>query len=90
MDEIKGIHKIVIEDREKIMITGISDVESFDEREIIIYTTEGVLNLFGEDFKINRLNVEAGDIEIAGYITEIKYTGAEKGDGGGFWNKLFR
>ncbi len=90
MDEVRGIHKIIIEDREKITISGVSDVENFDEREITLYTVDGAIQLFGEDFKINKLNVETGDVEIEGYITEVKYTGVDKTDKGGFWGKIFR
>lgn len=90
MDEVRRNHKITIENREKITITGICDVENFDEREITLYTIDGAIQLFGEDFKINKLNVESGDVEIEGYIVEVKYTGADKTEKGGFWGKIFR
>jgi len=90
MEDIKKEHKILIESREKMSISGIIDVESFDENEIILYTTDGAVNLYGEDFKINKLNVDSGDVEIEGYINEIKYTGVEKSEKGGFWSKIFR
>lgn len=91
MEDIKNNnHKVIIENREKIMISGVVDVESFDEREIFVYTTEGQIILSGEDFKINRLNVDTGDVEVEGYINEFKYTGADKSQGGGIWSKIFK
>lgn len=90
MEDIKKEHKISVENREKISISGVIDVESFDENEIILYTTDGAVNLFGEEFKINKLNVDSGDVEIEGFINEIKYTGEDKSEKGGFWSKIFR
>ena len=90
MDEIKNIHKVIIENREKIVISGVSDVESFDEREIVLYTLEGAIELIGDSFKINMLNVETGEVEIEGYINELKYTGADKTEKGGFWGRIFK
>ena len=90
MEEVKGVHKVIIENREKIFISGVSDVESFDERGIVLYTLEGAIELVGEEFKINMLNVETGDVEIEGYIRELKYTGADKIEKGGFWGRIFK
>ena len=91
MEDLKNNnHKVIIENREKITISGAVDVESFDEREISVYTTEGAVVLYGDDFKINRLNVDSGDVEIEGYINEFKYTGADKSEGGSIWSKIFK
>lgn len=89
MEEIKKEHKIIIENREKVIITGVEDVESFDDGEIIMYTADGVLNLVGDSFKINKLSVETGEAEVEGYLSEVKYSGNDK-SGGGFWSKIFR
>ena len=91
MEDIKNNnHKVIIENREKIVISGVVDVESFDEKEIFVYTTEGQIVLSGEDFKINRLSVDTGDVEVEGYISELKYTGADKSAGGSIWSKIFK
>ena len=89
-DISKISHKIIVDERENIHISGVSDVESFDEEEIILYTSEGVLILTGADFKINRLNVETGDIEICGFLNNLKYRDGQKLNGGGFWSKILK
>lgn len=82
-------HKITMSDREDIFISGVEDVESFDEREIILLTSEGNLILEGEDFKINKLSVESGDMEISGFLNSMRYNESVK-NGGGFWGKIFK
>ena len=57
MDELKKMsntfQNIVLENREKLNITGIVDVLSFDDQIIIIETELGLLTIKGEDLKIN-------------------------------------
>ena len=88
-NELKSAHSILIDERERIKVSGVTDVDSFDENEIILYTSDGGVVLSGEDFKINRLNVESGDVEIEGFINEIKYTNLTQ-TSGGFWSKIFK
>jgi len=88
-NEFKAPHSIVINERENIKVAGVTDVESFDENEITLYTSEGGIILIGEDFKINRLSVETGEVEIEGFINEIKYTNSTQVNGG-FWSKIFK
>ena len=88
-NDIKSTHSVVINQRENIKISGIVDVESFDEGEIVLYTSEGGIVLLGEDFKINKLSVDTGELEIEGYLNEIKYTNSIQ-SGGNFWSKIFK
>lgn len=82
-------HRITVSNREEILISGVEDVESFDEREIILFTSEGNLILEGEDFKINKLSVESGDMEISGFLNSMRYNESVK-SGGSFWGKIFK
>lgn len=87
--EISKPHSIKICEREEIVITGVEEVESFDEREIVLFTEQGNLVLEGEDFKINALSVETGDMEISGFLVNLRYNENAK-SGGGFWSKIFK
>ena len=88
-NELKFAHSILIDERERIKVSGVTDVESFDENEITLYTSGGGVVFIGEDFKINRLSVESGDVEIEGYVNEIKYTNSTQSTSG-FWSKIFK
>lgn len=84
------IHKLTVTDREKLFITGVEDVESFDDDIMVVYTTDGVMTVKGAGFKISRLNVEDGELEAEGDIDSISYADGHKNDRGGFFGKIFK
>lgn len=83
-------HRIFIEDRKKLRITGVEDVESFDDDSVVIYTVEGSMTVTGADFRINKLNIENGELEIDGELDSIRYSGGRRDEHGGFWGRIFR
>lgn len=91
MEEKRNIeHKITMIGREKITVSGVEDVDSFDEDKIVAYTTEGVMTVKGAEFRINRLNVEDGELEIEGDVDSIEYADGHKSDKGGLFGKIFK
>ncbi len=91
MEEKRQImqHKITMENREKLFLTGVEDVDSFCEAEIRVYTSEGQLNIKGEDLHMSRLNVDDGELCIEGEIESLVYSNVENRSGG-FFSKLFK
>ena len=91
MEEKRQImqHKITMENREKLFLTGVEDVDSFDEAEIRVYTSEGQLTIKGEDLHISRLNVDEGELCVEGEIESLVYSNVENRSGG-FFSKLFK
>lgn len=84
-------HNIIIENREKITVSGVTNVESFDEEKIIVDTSGGLLTLDGEDLHINTLSVENGELIVEGYIISAVYNEERStSSGGGLFAKLFR
>ena len=53
-----ALHRVSMTGRRAAILTGVEDVLSFDEHEILLQTTEGVLTIKGEDLHVNRLSVE--------------------------------
>lgn len=90
MDDYGKVHKLVMTGRNKLVVSGVEDVESFDEDIIVAYTTEGAMTVKGCDFKINRLNVDDGELEIEGEVDSIQYDNRHKSDKGGFLSKIFK
>ncbi len=91
MEEKRNIeHKITMLGREKLTVSGVEDVDSFDDDKIVAYTVEGVMTVKGADFRINRLNVEDGELEVEGDIDSIEYADGHKADKGGFFSKIFK
>ena len=84
-----GNHLLSVENRQRLNASGVLDVDSFDEKTIVILTNLGVLTVEGEDLHINRLNVENGDIAIEGTIDQFRYTDLKE-KGCGMFKNLFR
>jgi sporulation protein YabP len=83
---------LYIENRRKLTLSGVSNVESFNELEIVVETELGVLTVKGSSMHMSRLNLETGDLIIDGSIDSCAYS--EKRDlktkGAGFLSKLFK
>ncbi len=84
------LHNITMEERRNMTVSGVEDVDSFDEDKIVAYTTEGVMTVKGAGLRINRLNVEKGEMEIEGEIDSIEYAEGHKSEKGSFFGKIFR
>lgn len=87
---IKKVHNIILEDRKSLSISGISDVDSFDEQTVMLFTELGELTVRGSDLHINKFNVDSGDINIEGNISSLSYQDEAPRGSGGFMGKLFR
>ena len=84
-------HNVILEDRHRLTVSGVSDVDSFDEQTVIVFTQMGELTVKGEDLHINRLSLEMGELAVEGDITALTYTDrAQKPQQGSFWGRVFR
>ncbi len=66
-------HRLSMNERESLFVTGVVDVISFDEETIITETEKGTLVLRGSELHVIKLSVENGELEIGGYIYSINY-----------------
>ena len=57
---------LILENREKLSVSGVIDVESFNDECIVIETDLGMLTVRGEDLHINRLNIDSSELDIEG------------------------
>ncbi len=83
-----GLHDLIIESRKKATVTGIKDVESFDDEVIIAQSECGEITIRGKDLKISRLSVESGDMVVEGEIDSVTY--AEGKATGSFLSRVFK
>ena len=67
-------HEVNLKSREKMSLTGIKEIISFDETEIILKTCSGDLTIDGENIHINVLNVTVGELELVGKINGFYYS----------------
>ena len=92
MEEKKGLqmpHQLILEDRHALTVSGVSDVDSFDEMTVVVYTDMGELTVNGEGLHINRLNVETGELTLEGSIESLTYAEVHSRSGG-FFGRLFK
>ncbi len=80
-------HGISLEDRRKLDVTGVEDVESFDENLIVMNTGSGDLIVRGSGLHIEKISLDIGQLSVEGSISELSYE--DKAPAGGFWQKLF-
>lgn len=66
-------HSVTIEGRRRMRITGVIDVESFQEDEMTVVTQAGALTVWGEGLKLGKLNPEDGQVLLEGNIVSIEY-----------------
>ena len=86
-------HRLLIENREKMEINGVLHVDSFDDREIILETDQGLLAMRGEELHIKNLNLEQGELTVEGFLLELAYSeirGSRKDRGKSFFERLFK
>ena len=85
------IQNIVLENRERLSISGVLDVLSFDDQIIIVETELGLLTIKGEDLRINKLSIDTSETIVNGNIMQIAYsenTMEKKGEG--LFSKIFK
>ncbi|MFR3919572.1 MAG: sporulation protein YabP [Clostridia bacterium] len=68
------IQNVILESREKLTITGVLDVLSFDDQIVIVETQLGLLTVKGEDLRINKLSIDSSEIIIEGEIYNLGYS----------------
>ena len=79
---------LVLEDRARLSVTGVLDVDSFDDRQIVAKTVKGMLILRGSDLHIDALSLDTGNLTVTGLITELGYE--ESAPSGSLWQRLFK
>ena len=80
-------HRIELEGREKLLITGVDDVERFDENEVTLQTSAGTLVITGENLHIGKLSLDGGEVHVDGSIESLLYEDAPRTRG--FFSRLF-
>ena len=71
-------HGVIIENREKMSVSGVQDVVSFDDQTVVLNTSMGELTVKGEGLKVNSFTVETGDLTLEGKLFALAYTSSKK------------
>ena len=68
------IQNIILENRQKLSISGVNDVLSFDDQVVMVDTELGLLTVKGENLKINKLSIDTSEVIVEGDIAYLAYS----------------
>ena len=81
-------HHIILEEREQLVVSGVEEVERFDENTILLTTAQGALEIQGEGLHIEKLSLDGGDLRVEGRVNALLYEADGGSRGGGFLSRL--
>ena len=86
------IQNLVLENRQKLSISGVVDVLSFDDQVVIVETELGLLTIKGENLRINKLSIDTSEVVVEGEIYNLAYSENNLNDKktSGIFNKIFK
>ena len=87
MTEDQFPHKLTLNERKNLTMTGVTEVLSFDETAVMMKTALGLLTVQGQDQKLKTLSLEGGQVAVDGHIAALVY---EEPREGGLWQRLWR
>ncbi len=92
MDDKKNMapHNLIMENREKLTLTGVIDIHSFDDELVLVETNMGILTIKGNDLKMNKLNLDNNELVVEGKIAALIYSEADLSKKGGMFGKIFK
>ena len=83
-------HNLIMENREKLTLTGVVDIHSFDDELVLVETQMGILTIKGNDLKMNKLNLDNNELVVEGKISALVYSETDIAKKGGMLGKIFK
>ncbi len=87
MTEDQFPHKLTLNERRNLTMTGVTEVMSFDETAVVLKTSLGLLTVHGQGLKLKTLSLEGGQVAVDGDVSALVY---EQPREGGLWQRLWR
>jgi sporulation protein YabP len=85
------LQNLILENREKLSISGVNDTLSFDDQVVILETELGLLTVKGENLRINKLSVDTSEVIVEGNISYLSYSENNfNKSSGSFFGKIFK
>lgn len=83
------MHRLAMDNRELLSLSGVSKVQSFDPKEILLETIQGNLSIKGEKLAIKHLDLKEGLVEVEGQVDALIYP-RHSGSRQNLWGRIFR
>ncbi|MEE1042408.1 MAG: YabP/YqfC family sporulation protein [Clostridia bacterium] len=81
---------ILLEDRNRLSVSGVEDIDTFDESEFVAITCAGALVVKGADLHISKLNVDTGELVVDGEFDSCVFNNSYGGKAGGMLARIFK
>lgn len=84
---LEAPHRVTLDSRQKLSITGVIEVESFDEGSVVLVTSRGNMIVRGTGLHLQQLSLDGGQVCVDGTVDSISYE--DPAPAGGFFSRLF-
>lgn len=86
--QLDNPHKLTLEARNRLTLTGVTEVESFDEELVVLHTTRGTLVVRGRNLHLQLLSLDGGQVHVEGEVESLTYEDGNQNTGS-FFARLF-
>lgn len=86
MAEERLLHKLTLNERKQLTMTGVTEVVSFEETSVVLRTSLGTLAVHGRELQLKTLSQDGGQVAVDGHIAAMLYE--EPRQGGGWFSRL--
>lgn len=86
MEEAHLPHKLQLNERTSLTMTGVAEVVNFDENTVVLQTSLGLLVIQGQQLQLKNLTLEGGQVAVEGSIRALSYEEPRQTG----WRRLFR
>ena len=84
-DQLQLPHKLTLNQREELTMTGVTEVLRFDDTSVVLRTHLGELTVLGQELVLKNLSTEGGQVAVSGHVCCLQY---EEPRPAGFWRRL--
>lgn len=88
MENNREPHELRLDARSRLSVSGVREVESFDENTVVLNTVGGLLIVRGDGLHLQSLSIDGGQVSVLGRIDALSYEELQKA--GGFFKRLLR
>lgn len=83
-------HNAILENREKLQLSGVTAIDSFDDRAVVLYTNCGQLTILGRNLQMQQICVETGDVTVEGEVQAMRYSDRDRTAPTGLLGRMLR
>lgn len=75
-------HTLTIQDRARMAVSGVLDVATFDEAQVVLRTSMGRLTVRGHGLHVDQLSLDSGELRLSGTVETLEYDSGATASGG--------